>query len=254
MANNEISGIAVSTFVAKHVANMPRRRYSYRFVFVPETIGSVTYLSRNVDALKEKVKGGFNLTCIGDNRAYSYLPSRNGQTTSDRIARHVLGHLDAEMMAYEWLDRGSDERQYCAPGIDLPIASIMRTKYGEYPEYHTSLDDLENVVTPDGLGGGFDAVIRCIEAFERNLYPVVTVMCEPQMGRRSLYPTLSHGKSDVKLRLMMNALSFSDGMHSILDIAEKCKVPIWKLYEIFDVLEENGLVTMGDVPITNGSA
>jgi len=248
MANNEISGMAVSTFLARHVANMPSRRFSYRFVFVPETIGSIAFLSQNLNALKAKVKAGFNLTCIGDDRSYSFLPSREGNTISDRVARHVLGHIDSNTTHYEWLDRGSDERQYCAPGIDLPVASIMRTKYGVYPEYHTSLDDLEGVVTPAGLAGGFFATCRCVEALEHHCFPKVTVLGEPQMGRHGLYPTLSHGKASSDLRLMMNAISYADGKHSMLDIATRCKVPVWTLYEIFNLLEEKGLIVKNDNP------
>ena len=249
MANNEISGMAVSTFVARHVAGMARRRFSYRFIFIPETIGSIAYLSRHAPALKERVVGGFNLTCIGDDRCYSYLPSRQGDTLSDQIARHVLRHIDSNAVFYDWLDRGSDERQYCAPGIDLPIASIMRSKYGEYPEYHTSLDDLETVVTPDGLAGGFSAVIRCIEAFERNVYPKATVLGEPQMGRRGLYPTLGHGNISNVQRLVMDALSLSDGSTSLLEIAERCRQPCWQLYEVFDLLEAEGLVEIHQQPV-----
>lgn len=242
MANNEISGMAVSTFLARLVANMKSRRFGYRFVFVPETVGSIAFLSQNLSALKAKVKGGFNLTCIGDDRSYSFLPSRDGNTVSDHIARHVLSHIDANVTYFEWLDRGSDERQYCAPGIDLPIASIMRTKYGTYPEYHTSLDDLRNVVTPAGLAGGLVAACRCVEALELHCYPRVTVLGEPQMGRHGLYPTLSQSKINSNLRLMMSAISYADGQHSMLDIATRCKVPVWMLYEVFDCLEEKGLI------------
>jgi aminopeptidase-like protein len=146
MANNEISGITVSTFIAKYLAKRKNLRHSYRFVFLPETIGSITYIHHNLKKMKKNIIAGFNLTCIGDERNYSYLPSRNGDVLSDRAALHVLENQYQGYKKYSWLDRGSDERQYCAPGIDLPIASLMRTKYGEYPEYHTSLDDLFNVL------------------------------------------------------------------------------------------------------------
>lgn len=112
-------------------------------------------------------------------------------TVSDVIAKHVLKWIFPSYKSYRWTDRGSDERQYCAPGIDLPVASVMRTKYGMYPEYHASLDDPVNVVTPEGLAGGYTALKLSIEAIERNCYPTVTVLCEPQLGRRGLYPTLS---------------------------------------------------------------
>ncbi|MFB2593763.1 DUF4910 domain-containing protein [Paracoccus sp. p4-l81] len=248
MANNELSGPVVATYLARWIASLPKRRYSYRVVFIPETIGSIAYLSCNLDVLKSRVVGGFNITCVGDDRAYSYLPSRAGDTQSDRIAQHVLGSIDPYFARYGWNDRGSDERQYCAPHVDLPIASIMRTKYGMYEEYHTSLDNLTDVVTPAGLQGGYEALRRALEAFERNCYPNVTVMCEPQMGKRGLYPTLSAKGSGDAVRLMMNVISWSDGRRSLLEIAALCHVPVWDLYPIIDKLAENGLVTLLDHP------
>ena len=242
MANNELSGPTVVTYLAKWLSELTERNYTYRIVFIPETIGSITYLSLNYNDMKKKVISGFNVSCVGDDRAYSYLPSRNGNTLSDDIARHVLKHIDSNFKSYTWLDRGSDERQYCAPGIDLPIASIMRTKYGQYPEYHTSLDDLDNVVTPTGLDGGYWSIRKAIEAIERNRKYRVTVLGEPQMGKRGLYPTLSTKKSGEQVGLMMNLISLCDGKNTLLEIAETLNTPIWNLYELIDKLVEHKLL------------
>ena len=211
MANNELSGPTVVTYLAKWLLELEKREYTYRIIFIPETIGSISYLSLNYNLMKKNVIAGFNVSCVGDERAYSFLPSRNGQTLSDNVAKHVLKHTDTNFKTYTWLDRGSDERQYCAPGIDLPIASIMRSKYGQYPEYHTSLDNLENLVTPKGLDGGYWALRRAIEAIEKNKKYQVSVLCEPQMGKRGLYPTLSTKKSKEKVKLMMDLMSLCDG-------------------------------------------
>jgi aminopeptidase-like protein len=242
MANNELSGPTVVTFLVKWLTEQEKPQLSYRIVFIPETIGSITYLSFNHKQMKESVVAGFNVTCVGDDRAYSYVPSRDGNTISDQIALHVLKWTDSDFVMYTWFDRGSDERQYCAPGIDLPIASIIRTKYGKYPEYHTSLDDLETVVTPSGLDGGYWAIRRAIEALERNKNYRVNVLGEPQMGKRGLYPTLSTKKSHKEVKLMMNFISLCDGKTSLLKIADKLNVPIWDLYDVCDKLEEHRLL------------
>jgi len=242
MANNELSGPTVTTFLAKWLTTINELEYSYRIIFIPETIGSITYLSKNYIEMKKKIFAGFNVTCVGDNRAYSYVPSRNGKTISDIIANHVLKWTDKNFIIYNWLDRGSDERQYCAPGIDLPVASIMRTKYGKYPEYHTSLDNLKNVVTPEGLDGGYWAIRKALEAIEKNKKFRASILCEPQMGKRGLYPTLSVKKRDEDVRLMMNFLSLCDGRTSLLEIAQRLNVPIWDLYEITDKLQKHKLI------------
>jgi aminopeptidase-like protein len=246
MANNELSGPTVTAHLARWVTSLTSRRYTYRFVFVPETIGSLVYLSRNLDQLKTRVVAGFNVTCVGDERGFSFLPSRNGNTISDIVARHVLKHIEPCYKAYQWNDRGSDERQYCSPGIDLPVATIMRTKYGEYPEYHTSLDNLLNVVTPKGLAGSYHALRHAFEALERNIYPKVTVLGEPQLGQRGLYPTLSTKSSGAEVRLMMNLITWSDGGRSLLEIAELCSVPIWELYETVNLLANHGLLQLNE--------
>ena len=246
MANNELSGPVVVTYLAKWLQALQSRKYTYRIIFIPETIGSITYLSKNINQMQEKVIAGFNVSCVGDNRSYSYLPSRNGKTLSDKVAKHILKWIDPDYVAYSWSERGSDERQYCAPGVDLPIASIMRTKYGVYPEYHTSLDDLINVVTPDGLEGGYEALRLSIEAIENICYPRVTVLGEPQLGRRGLYPTISthNSASASESRLLMELITWSDGSHSLLEIAEKCNAPIWELYPLIKKLQTHNLLVL----------
>ncbi len=241
MANNELSGPIVTTALAQWLQSLEKRRYTYRIVFIPETIGSIVYLSKNIDQLKRQVIAGFNITCIGDDRCYSYLPSRNGSTLSDQAALHVLHHTDINFKRYSWLDRGSDERQYCAPGIDLPIATIMRSKYGEYPEYHTSLDNFD-VVTPSGLEGGFIALRRAIEIIEQNIHLKTTVICEPQLGRRGLYPSLSSKESGEQVRAMMNLISCCDGSRTLLEIANLIEEPFWDLMAIVEKLVDHGLL------------
>lgn len=247
MANNELSGPCVTAYLAKWLGELPYRRYTYRIIFIPETIGSITYLSRNLKHLKSHVIAGFNITCVGDDRAYSYLPSRHGNTLSDRAALHVLRHLAPNFKRYSYLDRGSDERQYCAPGVDLPIATIMRSKYREYPEYHTSMDDL-TLITPQGLAGGFTAIRKAIEIIENNPVPQVTVLGEPQMGKRGLYPSLSTKTRDDTVRMMMDMLAYCDGSHTLLDIAEIIGRTVGELMHVYQKLNAHGLVVDLDAP------
>lgn len=240
MANNELSGPAVTTALTRWILSQPRK-FTYRIVFIPETIGSITYLSRNIEAMKENIIAGFNITCVGDERTYSYLPSRYGNTLSDKAALNILKFKHPDCKYYSFLDRGSDERQYCSPGVDLPVVSIMRSKYGDYPEYHTSLDNLE-IVTAKGLYGSFSVIKDCIQALEKNETYKVKCNCEPQLGKRGLYPTLSTKESGNTVRNMMNFIAYADGTNDLIDISNIINVPVWDLYEVAETLFQNDLV------------
>jgi len=240
MANNELSGPVVTVFLAKWIAGRPRR-YTYRIVFVPETIGAITYLSRHLEHLKRHVVAGFNVTCVGDDRAYSYLPSRHGATLADRAALNVLGFKHPEFIRYTYLDRGSDERQYCSPGADLPVVSVMRSKYREYPEYHTSMDDL-SLVSPAGLSGAYHVLQDCIELIERNRVYRSTCIGEPQLGRRGLYPPVGTKYSHRQVVDMLNLIAYADGTHDLIDISNIIQVPAWKLYPIIEKLVAAGVL------------
>ncbi len=239
MANNEISGPVVTTFLAKWLLSEPRE-YTYRIVFIPETIGSITYLSKNLKQMKQNIIAGFNVTCVGDDRCYSYLPSRLGNTLADKVALKVLKLRQPKFISYSFLDRGSDERQYCSVGVDLPVATIMRSKYGTYPEYHTSLDNLE-LISPEGLAGSYKILQECLSILEREEFIAtksdqktslrkngrykMTCLGEPQLGKRGLYPTISAKGSADQVRNMMNFIAYADGDHDVKDISQKIKVP-----------------------------
>jgi aminopeptidase-like protein len=241
MANNELSGPVVTTFLAKWISELNTRKYTYRIIIIPETIGSIVYLSRNYQSLQRNVIAGFNITCIGDDKSYSYLPSRQENTLSDKVALHVLKNMHPNFVKYSFLDRGSDERQYCSPGIDLPVCSIMRTKYGCYPEYHTSLDDL-NFINPDGLYGGYQVLVKAIECLEMNEILSPTVICEPQLGKRGLYPTTSTKKTGAQVKDLLNFLAYCDGLLNNLEIANKINVPLWDLKSIINKLKIEGVL------------
>ena len=239
--HNELSGPVVATELAAWAAARHDRRYTYRFVFIPETLGSILYLSRHLDHLKAHVIAGFNITCVGDERAFSYLPSRNGNTLADRVAQRVLKQRAPDYKRYDFLARGSDERQYCAPGVDLPVVSVMRSKYAEYPEYHTSKDDL-SLITPAGLQGSFEVLRDCCTALETEPRYRTTVLGEPQMGKRGLYAMLGARGVSAAVRMRMNILGYCDGSHSLADIAEILGVSTGELAPFVDELIAHKLI------------
>jgi aminopeptidase-like protein len=242
MANNELSGPVVTTALARWILGLEDRHYTYRIVMVPETIGSIVYLSLHLRHLQEHLKAGWVLTCIGDDRAYSYLPSPSGATFADRVSKKVMSKLDHRFDEYSFLDRGSDERQYCSPGVDLPVVSLMRSKYGTYPEYHTSLDDL-SLVIPSGLQGGLNMMKAIIDELEGIPRWRSTVLGEPQMGKRDLYPTTSTSTSGHEVYDMMNVLAFCDGTHDTKELASICGISESQTNEIVSKLLTAGVLS-----------
>jgi aminopeptidase-like protein len=214
-------------------------------VFVPETIGAIVYISRHLQEMKEKIIAGYVVTCVGDDRAYSLLRSRAANTIADRAAKLVLRRHAPDHIEYSYLDRGSDERQYCSPGVDLPVASIMRTRYNSYPEYHTSLDDL-NLVTPSGLEGGFEALKKTLQLIEHNRVYRATTPCEPQLGKRGLYPTLSTRGAGYAVRSMTNVLAYADGTRDLIDLADFIGVGAEEAVETAEKLAAAGLIAAVD--------
>jgi aminopeptidase-like protein len=247
MANNELSGPAVLTKISQTLLGKERNRYSYRILFLVETIGSLYYLSKHLPDLKKNVVAGYVLTCIGDDRTYSYIPTRAGNTLSDRVARHVMKKFGASAIEYSWMQRGSDERQFNAPGVDIPIASIMRSKYEEYPEYHTSNDDL-SVISPSGLSGGYEMVLRALTILESNYFYKIRVLGEPQLGRRGLYPNTSIKSHFTEVRNQMNVISFLDGKKDLLEISELCGIEFETSLKIIRSLEDVELLDRSSVP------
>lgn len=241
MANNELSGPAVAVELAKYILANKDRRYSYRIIFIPETIGSITYLSKNLDYLQKHVIAGYNISCVGDDRTYSYVESPYADTLADRVAQNVLNFHYPEYKRYSFLHRGSDERQYCSPLVHLPLCAICRSKYEEYPEYHTSADNL-NLVSPNGLYGAFEVYRKCIDLLESNYMYIVTTPCEPQLGKRGLYPTLSRRGSINETRSMTAFIAYADGKHDLVDISNRINVPIDRLLPIIKKLLDNGLI------------
>lgn len=241
MANNEVSGPVVLAALAQWIATIPDRRYSYRFVLVPETLGAIAYLSRNIDIMKRNTRAGYVVTCVGDDRTYSFLPSRFGNTLADRAALGVLKGERVPLNEYSFLDRGSDERQYCFPGVDLPVASVMRSKYGTYPEYHTSLDDL-SLISPQGLGGAFEIYRKIVALLEHNARFRVTTICEPRLGKRNLYPDLQRKEVSDDVVPILNLIAYADGTRDLIDLCDVAKVPFPKALELLRALHREGLV------------
>ncbi len=240
MANNECSGPVVLTELIRYVKNIKKRRYTYRFVLNPETIGAITYLSQNLEHLKNHLVAGIVLSCVGDDRAYSIIESRYANTIADKSLKSIL-NAKKSYTTYSYLNRGSDERQYNAPGIDLPVVGFCRTKYGEFPEYHTSADNM-GLISPTGLQGSYETMVLWIECMENNAKYKMQVLGEPQLGKRGLYPTISRKGSSNEVAIMMNLIAYSDGKNDLFDISNIIGVAPYELIPVINKLIENNLI------------
>ena len=235
LANDNLSGIAVATWLARELKQRPRR-YGVRFLFLPGTLGAIAWLALHEEKLGA-IRHGLVLSNLGDPGGMTYKKSRRGDATVDRAAAHVLsrrpGHRIVDFAPY-----GYDERQYCSPGIDLPVGSLARSSWGTFPEYHTSADDLD-LVRPEHLADSLAACLEILDVLEgdrryRNLNP----KCEPQLGRRGLYGTLGGGAGGAdRQHDLLWVLSLSDSEHSLLDIAERAGVSFARVRRAAEALE-----------------
>ena len=241
MANNELSGPIVSMGLINYFKKIKKLNKSIRFIFIPETIGSIVFISKNYQNLKKNVIGGYNLTCIGDDRNHSCMFSKYNNSPSDEALIEAYKKLNIKKYKiHSFLKRGSDERQYNSPGVDLKITSIFRTKYNEYPEYHTSLDDFR-IVTLKGITGGFNVAKESIKILLNKTIPKNLNLCEPQMGKRGLYPTISIKKNNSS-KNYMNFLQYADGNNSLEKISKIIKLKLDTTKTIFFRLKKKKLV------------
>lgn len=243
LCNDNLSGIAMTALLAKQMSNC-HLRYSYRFLFIPGTIGSITWLSLNENNL-QKVKHGLVVACVGDAGKFTYKKTRQGNAEIDNIAINVLKNSNNDFMIIDFSPYGYDERQYCSPGFNLPVGCLMRTPHGEYPEYHTSADNLE-FVNEENLAGSLKTYLNILNVLEKNnKYINLNPKCEPQLGKRGLYQHIG-GHSDSKnLQLaILWVLNLSDGHHSLVDISERSGLKFGLIADAAKILVSENLLNL----------
>jgi aminopeptidase-like protein len=241
LCNDNLSGIAVSAFLAKHLSRQSLR-YSYRFLFVPGTIGSIAWLSRN-EANISKIKHGLVITLLGDSSKFTYKKSRSGDGEIDRVFGHYQKHAGNAFNIIDFIPYGYDERQYCSPGFNLPVGCLTRTPYAEFPEYHTSADNLD-FVAPENLAESLALLLDIVFILENNhMYINQSPKCEPMLGKRGLYQKIggAHNSKETQLAALW-VLNLSDGNHSLLDIATKSDMPFKIIKKAADNLIECDLL------------
>ncbi len=248
LCNDNLAGISLAVFLARHLASLPQRRYSYRFLFIPGTIGSITWLARNADGVR-RIRHGLVVTCVGDSGPFTYKRSRRGDAEIDRAVAHVLKHSGRPYVLQDFFPYGYDERQYCSPGFDLPVGCLMRSPHGTFPEYHTSADNLE-FVRPENLAESLARYIEVIEVLEGNrTYVNLNPNCEPQLGKRGLYAAIGGDSEAARRQLaMLWVLNLSDGAHSLLDIAERSGIRFQDVLTVARLLQRHGLLTEATAP------
>jgi aminopeptidase-like protein len=230
--------MAVAVALARW-AQRDQRRHTYRFLFIPGTIGSITWLARN-EAVLPRIKHGLVLSCVGDRGHLTYKRSRRGDAVIDRAVCHVLSARPHEIL--EFVPYGYDERQYCSPGFNLPVGCFMRTPNGRFPEYHTSADNLD-FVTPDALEDSYDALVEVFEVLEHDQrFLNTSPRGEPQLGRRGLYGKTGGAELPGFEMALLWVLNYSDGENSLLDIAERAAVPFATMQQAAVALERAGLL------------
>jgi len=241
LANDNLSGMVVATMLARHL-QQTRRRFTYRFLFIPGTIGSITWLARN-EARVGQIRHGLVLSCLGDSGGMTYKQSRQSDAAIDRIVAHVMRHEPGQHRVVPFVPYGYDERQYCSPGFDLPVGCLMRTPNGEYAEYHSSADNL-SLLRPKSLAHSLGVLQRIVDVIEGEAtYRSLNPKGEPQLGRRGLYATMggqsSAGAGQMALLWVMN---LADGRHSLLDVAERAGLPFAAIRTAADALAGAGLL------------
>jgi aminopeptidase-like protein len=237
-----LSGITLTTFLAKALSNT-RQEYSYRFLFIPGTIGSITWLCLNESNLSH-IKHGLVAACVGDSGRFSYKKSRQGTATIDKAVQQVLRDSTHDYDVEDFFPYGYDERQYCSPGINLSMGCLMRTPHGRYEEYHTSADNLD-FVQPQYLSESFSIYTSVFYVLENNkTYLNQNPKCEPQLGSRGLYSKIGGGvESKSKQLAMLWMLNLSDGTNSLLEVSERSKMRFDIIKEAADLLVEHNLLT-----------
>lgn len=241
LANDNLSGVAVATALAAFLKNRGLR-YSYRFLFLPGTIGAITWLARNQDASR-RIRHGLVLTCVGDAGGFHYKRSRRGDAEIDRAAAHVLRHCGEPSEVLDFVPYGYDERQYCSPGFNLAVGCLMRSMWGQFPEYHTSADDL-NFIRPLSLARSLRACAAIVDIIERNRrYRNESPYGEPNLGNRNLYRPTGGAGIGIENLATLWVLNLSDGNHSLLDIAERADIPFAMIADAAEALLDRGLIS-----------
>jgi aminopeptidase-like protein len=240
LANDNLSGLTVAAFLARLLSGR-ELRYSYRFLFIPGTIGAIAWLARNREAAA-RVRHGLVLTCVGDSGGFHYKKSRRGDAEIDRAAAHVLRHCGEPAEVLDFSPYGYDERQYCSPGFNLPVGCLMRSVWGAFPEYHTSADNL-NFIRPEQMARSLRLCASIFDVLEKNKkYLNRNPYCEPQLGKRNLYRSTGGESIDVEVNARLWVLNMSDGDHSLLDIAERSGLPFAAIHDAAELLLQSGLL------------